>query len=79
MPEPLLGRGAPDLLAGASVECVDVAVVGADVDLSVRVRRGAFHRATGCEDPARLAGPSAQGVDVAVPVAGVDETADDER
>src|SRR5207247_8010038 len=42
MPEAWLGRGTPDLPTGPSVERVDVTVVRADIDLSVRVRRGAF-------------------------------------
>src|SRR6476660_7175893 len=76
--EPVLGRRAPDAPAGASVEFVDVAVVGADVDGPARIGRRALHGAVGVKHPTAFAGPDVEGVNVPVPVADVDEPSDDE-
>ena len=77
--QPLLSRGAPEELAGARVERVDVVVVGAEVDAAARIGHRVLDLAAGRERPARAPGRGIEGVDLAVPVADIDDAVDHER
>src|SRR5919206_3032344 len=76
--EPRLGRGAPDPAAGAGVERVDVAVVGADEEAVAEERRAALHLVAGLEAPDDAAGARVEGVDLPAPVADVHAPVRDE-
>jgi hypothetical protein len=71
--------GPPAQPAGAGVDCIETAAVGAEVDLPVRERGRAVDLVVGRERPARLAGVDVDRVEPVVPRAGVERLADDER
>src|SRR5205085_5388813 len=79
--EPRLARRAPGEAAGARVEGVDVAVVGADEDAAAAATEGerALHRPARLERPAPAAGAGVDRAHGAGPVADEDEPVRDER
>src|SRR2546430_1069771 len=77
--DPRLRARAPDLLAGADVERVDVRVVGAEVDASAGKRDRSLDQAARVVVPAQVPGRGREGVDVVRPVADDDDVAGEER
>ena len=72
--------GVPDLLAGVLVDRVDLAAVGAEVELALGQREPALDGAAGAEPPRRAAAVvEAHRVDLAVLAAEVDVVVDDHR
>src|SRR5206468_11200806 len=78
-PEPLLRRVSPEELPRACVQRVDVAVVGAEVDVLARERNAVLDLVAGLVAPDGASRGRAERVDLPGPVADVDEPVRDER